>query len=81
MADVRYSSSVSGAENSRRASSIVWTASWDISRWSKRNGWTVADALIPVTYTATHEYESSMGNYSKPQAVLFQDSLYKIYGT
>lgn len=47
-ADVLYPSRVSGAENSRRASSIVQTGSGQMLRWSNRNGCTVAEALLPV---------------------------------
>lgn len=45
--DVRYSSSISGAENKCRASSIVWTASCEMSRWRRKNGSTVAEGLFP----------------------------------
>lgn len=51
--DVLYPSRFSGAENKWRASSIVWTAPGKMSRWSKRKGWTVAEALLPVQSNVT----------------------------
>jgi hypothetical protein len=46
-AAVLYPSKDSGAENRWSASSSAWTPSGNISRWSSRKGWTVADALLP----------------------------------
>ena len=48
--DGRYPSRVSGAENKRRASSMVRTASGQISRCSERNGWRVAEGLFPAQF-------------------------------